>query len=96
MTERPEAVINLRKAICIINEKLTRPVPEISDALIVVVSTLAHTEKTSGNLENWRVHMRGLKQMVRIRGGIEKFNDLRLVRNKVNRQVFPTQRNDMC
>ena len=42
--ERPEAVIHLKKVIEIVNERLTAPVPNITDGTIVVVCTLAHSE----------------------------------------------------
>jgi hypothetical protein len=42
--EGPAAVIHLRKAIQIVNERLLSPVPRITDATIAVVCTFAHTE----------------------------------------------------
>ncbi|KAH7110911.1 hypothetical protein B0J11DRAFT_473782 [Dendryphion nanum] len=83
--EGPAAVIHLRKAIQIVNERLRAPVPSITDATIAVVCTFAHTEMLNGNHENWIVHMRGLKQMLRHRGGMQAFESNRLVRSKINR-----------
>ncbi|RDW63271.1 hypothetical protein BP6252_10816 [Coleophoma cylindrospora] len=83
--ESPAAVIHLRKAIQIVNERLRAPVPSITDATIAVVCTFAHTEIFNCNHENWRVHMRGLKQMLQQRGGIHAFESNRLVRSKINR-----------
>jgi len=42
--ERPASVIHLRHAIRIVNERLSAPVPIITDTTIVVVCSLAHTE----------------------------------------------------
>jgi len=42
--ERPEAIIHLKKAIHIVNERLAAPVPNITDGTIVLVCTLAHSE----------------------------------------------------
>ncbi|KAF4634190.1 hypothetical protein G7Y89_g3919 [Cudoniella acicularis] len=75
--EGPAAVIHLRKAIQIVNERLRAPVPSITDATIAVI--------LNGNHENWLVHMRGLEQMVQQRGGMQAFESNRLVRSKINR-----------
>ncbi|KAN0102229.1 hypothetical protein V8E51_012739 [Hyaloscypha variabilis] len=83
--ERPAAVIHLRKAIKIVNERLRVPVPSITDATIAVVCTFAHTEILNDNHENWMVHMRGLKQMIRQRGGIQAFESNRLMGSKITR-----------
>ncbi|KAM0127295.1 hypothetical protein ACHAP3_008863 [Botrytis cinerea] len=83
--EGPAAVIHLRQAIQIVNERLRAPVPSITDATIAVVCTFAHMEILNGNHENWMVHMRGLEQMLRHRGGMEAFESNRLVRSKINR-----------
>jgi hypothetical protein len=42
--ESPAAVIHLRNAIQIVNERLRAPVPNVTDATIAVVCTFAHTE----------------------------------------------------
>jgi len=42
--ESPVAVIHLRQAIAIINERLQGPVISVTDATIVVVCALAQTE----------------------------------------------------
>jgi len=42
--EGPAAVVHLRKAIQIVNERLSAPVPSVTDATIAVVCTFAHTE----------------------------------------------------
>ncbi|KAH6695952.1 hypothetical protein BKA61DRAFT_623615 [Leptodontidium sp. MPI-SDFR-AT-0119] len=83
--EGPAAVIHLRKAIQMVNDRLEAPVPRITDATIAVVCTFAHTEIMNGNRGNWMVHMRGLKQMLRQRGGIEAFESNRLLRSKIHR-----------
>lgn len=43
------------------------------------------TQKVKGNVENWKIHMNGLKQMVELRGGIQAFDSKRMVRNKIHR-----------
>ena len=42
--EGPEAVLHLKRAIEIVNERLAAPVPNITDGTIVAVCTLAHAE----------------------------------------------------
>ena len=42
--EGPAAVIHLRKAIQIVNERLRAPMPRITDATIAVICTFAHAE----------------------------------------------------
>ena len=40
-------------------------------------------------MENWRIHINGLKQMVELRGGIQAFDSKRMVRNKIHRYAPP-------
>jgi hypothetical protein len=42
--ESPAAIVHLRKAIEIVNERLRAEVPIITDATIAVICTFAHTE----------------------------------------------------
>jgi len=45
-------------------------------------------QKLKGNVENWKIHINGLKQIVELRGGIETFSSKRLLRNKIHRYVI--------
>lgn len=42
--ERPEAIAHMEKAIAIVNDRLAAPEPDITDATIVVVCTMAYGE----------------------------------------------------
>lgn len=44
----------------------------------------------NGNHENWKIHMVGLQQMVRVRGGLQAFDSNPLVQNKIHRWVHHT------
>ncbi|RDW72235.1 hypothetical protein BP5796_08269 [Coleophoma crateriformis] len=81
----PTALMHISKAVTMVSERLLGPTPEITDATIVVVCALAYSEMVNNNQENWRVHMRGLKQMVHLRGGIEAFESTPMIQNKISR-----------
>ncbi|RDW65953.1 hypothetical protein BP6252_09588 [Coleophoma cylindrospora] len=81
----PAALMHISKAVTMVNERLSGPMPEITDATIVVVCALAYSEMVNNNQANWRVHMRGLKQMVQLRGGIEAFKSTPMIQNKISR-----------
>lgn len=42
--ERPEAIAHMEKAISMVNERLAAPTPDITNATIVVVCTMAYGE----------------------------------------------------
>lgn len=63
-------VLNLRAFLVrSINAALYDPRRAISDQLLMTVGLLASHEAKCGNLEEYDVHMRGLVQMVKLRGG---------------------------
>ncbi|CZR67531.1 uncharacterized protein PAC_17430 [Phialocephala subalpina] len=71
--ERPSAINHLKRTIQILNERLQNPSQEISDSTIAAVALLALTEQSSGNQANWNIHMKGIKRMVEMRGGLSAF-----------------------
>ncbi|KUJ18590.1 uncharacterized protein LY89DRAFT_774430 [Mollisia scopiformis] len=72
--ERPSAVIHLKHTIQILNERFRDFSQEgTGDSTIAAVALLALTEQSSENHENWRTHMRGIKRMVELRGGLSGF-----------------------
>ncbi|KAG9241669.1 hypothetical protein BJ878DRAFT_545019 [Calycina marina] len=83
--ERPLAVMHLKEASRMVNQRLRGPNPIITDSTLVIVCTLAHAEKLKGNVENWKIHLEGLREMIELRGGMEAFADKRMVQNKIHR-----------
>ncbi|KAE9369155.1 hypothetical protein N431DRAFT_469085 [Stipitochalara longipes BDJ] len=71
--ERPSAVGHLRQTIRILNKRLLEPSQGISNSTIATVALLTLTEQSSNNRENWGIHMRGIKRMVDMRGGLLAF-----------------------
>lgn len=55
-----------------VNAALNDPVRSVSDPIIAAVGLLAIYEVKYGNLKEYHVHMAGLVQMVKLRGGIEE------------------------
>lgn len=47
----------------------------MSDAILVAILILAGYEGLRGSRESYHVHMRGLVQMINMRGGLSKLND---------------------
>lgn len=71
--EVPKAVAHLKECIRLVNQRLRSPSPVVADSTILIVLMVAYTEKLTGHHKNWEVHMQGLKQMVRLRGGLKSF-----------------------
>lgn len=53
-----------------VNTALDDPVRSISDPMLAAVALLAIYEVKYGNLKEYHIHMKGLFQMVKLRGGI--------------------------
>ncbi|RDW63418.1 hypothetical protein BP6252_10963 [Coleophoma cylindrospora] len=87
--EAPKAVQHLNESIRIVNERLQSPSLVVEDSTIAVIATIAYIEKVAGNFQNWDIHMRGLKRMVQLRGGLKNFQSNRILYNKI-------QRSDLC
>ncbi|KAI1333127.1 hypothetical protein F5Y16DRAFT_4135 [Xylariaceae sp. FL0255] len=87
--ELPEAVIHLRECVRLVNERLGSSPPILTDSTIAVVATVAFVEKSMGRHDNWKIHMRGLQEIIRLRGGIGALHSNRILCNKI-------QRADLC
>jgi hypothetical protein len=99
--ERPTAVIHLKESLRIVNERLQRSTNLSDATIVVIATLaimevrnarsiaennlIIRDQKISGNTDNWNVHMRGLKQIVRTKGGLEGFRSNRLVHSKIRR-----------
>ncbi|KAK9427244.1 fungal-specific transcription factor domain-containing protein [Lipomyces doorenjongii] len=83
--ERPAAINHLTQTFRILIERLQDPLQEISDSTIAAVAGLALTEQSSGNQTNWRIHMRGIKRMVEMRGGLLAFEGNPILHDKLCR-----------
>jgi hypothetical protein len=57
----------------IINAALGDPTRATSDQLLIAVSICATYEVRQANLEGYRIHMAGLRQMIELRGGFAGF-----------------------
>ncbi|RFU33304.1 hypothetical protein B7463_g3023, partial [Scytalidium lignicola] len=64
-----------RDAVRTISERLSDTESGLSDETITAVTLLAIEEGVSLNLTNWGSHMRGLRKMVGLRGGLSKLDD---------------------
>jgi hypothetical protein len=71
-----EAMHHLSLTFRLVNERLSGN-NAVSDATIAVVVTLSHFERLQGQYRQGLVHLEGLHQMVKLRGGISQ-----LARNK--------------
>jgi hypothetical protein len=87
--ERLKALAHLRACIRMVNERLQSSPPIITDGTIAIVATVAFVEKSGGRHDNWAVHMQGLREMVRQRGGMCAFRSNRILYSKI-------QRTDLC
>ncbi|OJJ50414.1 hypothetical protein ASPZODRAFT_1169293 [Penicilliopsis zonata CBS 506.65] len=84
------AVFHLNAAIRLLNRDLEGTSSRAtSDANIAVVCTVAMIEENTGYHQNWRIHMKGLRELVQLRGGLNAFISSPLILNKI-------QRADLC
>lgn len=59
-------------SVCLVRRKIDDPALAIQDETMDSVVTLAAIELGKGNTDVSRVHIEGLKSMVRMRGGIRE------------------------
>jgi hypothetical protein len=83
--ERLKSMVHLRECIRMVNERLRSSPPIITDGTIAIVAVVAYVEKSIGHHENWKVHMQGLREIVRRRGGISVFRSNRILYSKIQR-----------
>ncbi|KAH7369994.1 hypothetical protein BKA65DRAFT_589439 [Rhexocercosporidium sp. MPI-PUGE-AT-0058] len=80
VTENKEAVLHGGRSIGIVKERLDGMsgmgvvVTEVVESTVRAVSCLAISECLRGNYEGWEVHMKGLKQMANLKGGVAGFS----------------------
>lgn len=60
------------RALFEINAELAKPDAEVSDVMIGAVAKMAAYEAVFGDSANFEAHMRGLKLMVKLKGGLPK------------------------
>ena len=62
-------------ALRLINEKMKDPVNAVADENITAVITMAMFEVLLGNQGAWDCHMKGVAEMIKVRGGLEALQD---------------------
>ncbi|KAJ5578804.1 uncharacterized protein N7459_007768 [Penicillium hispanicum] len=82
--DRPITVKHLNAAISIINRRLANS-EVITDGTLVVIATMAMIEKHRGAHANWKIHMEGLKKLLRLRGGLGSLESQPLLMTKLHR-----------
>jgi len=77
----PAAMLHFQKGLSILRERLLGNDDEmkVSDSTISVVLKLASTAHFDGNYQASKQHMKGLRQMVDLRGGLDVFNGNSLI-----------------
>ncbi|KAL1963406.1 hypothetical protein VTN77DRAFT_8422 [Rasamsonia byssochlamydoides] len=72
-TNNPVTLSHQTAVIQLVNRRLaSEDGPDLDDATIAAIVPLAYWEHIKGNLELAQLHMQGLLQMVRARGGLDK------------------------
>ncbi|KAK7227997.1 hypothetical protein V2G26_000167 [Clonostachys chloroleuca] len=82
---RPRWLRHLSEVISIMNQRLSMPTPSISKQTLAVIAGMALLELRSGRHEHWRTHMKGLKVLVELYGGLETMDSEPLVLHKIYR-----------
>ncbi|CAH0023202.1 unnamed protein product, partial [Clonostachys rhizophaga] len=84
---RPRWSKHLSEVVSIMNQRLSMPTPAISQQTLAVIAGMALLElsKGSGRHEHWRTHMKGLKVLVKLYGGLETMDSEPLVLHKIYR-----------
>ncbi|CAD6444120.1 ea3d2b18-cb24-4b93-b1b5-6dacfd42c220 [Sclerotinia trifoliorum] len=72
--EPPIAIKHKTEAMRVINKRLNDPAQALSDGSIGAVANFTGHELLSGLPENFSIHMNGLDQMVKCRGGLVAFS----------------------
>ncbi|KAH8424927.1 uncharacterized protein LDX57_002673 [Aspergillus melleus] len=83
----PILIRHLNEAMNIVNHKLTTTSTseDVSDETLAVVATLAMIQKTIGSNYEWNIHMRGLKRLVDLRGGMGSLDNKPFIKSKILR-----------
>ncbi|KAI0160126.1 hypothetical protein GGR57DRAFT_520245 [Xylariaceae sp. FL1272] len=85
-SKRPgREVMHLHQSISIVNERLQTTMNVASETTIAIVAGMALLEKGLGRHEHWRIHMRGLRRLVDMIGGLYKLSSKPLVLYKIYR-----------
>ncbi|CZR57003.1 uncharacterized protein PAC_06892 [Phialocephala subalpina] len=78
-----ESAYYFSESISSIRQNLDNPRQKTSDSTVATVACLANIENLNGTLENAIVHMNGLEQLVRLRGGLENLGMQGILRRRV-------------
>ncbi|KAK1147838.1 hypothetical protein N8T08_000351 [Aspergillus melleus] len=86
----PILIRHLNEAMNIVNHKLTTTSTseDVSDETLAVVATLAMIQKTIGSNYAWNIHMRGLKRLVDLRGGMGSLDNKPFIKSKILRYAI--------
>ncbi|OCL15216.1 hypothetical protein AOQ84DRAFT_413343 [Glonium stellatum] len=74
-----EAAYHQAEAIRLVNECLSNPTAQLTDAIIGSVAILANFETMNGTIESAAIHMNGLQRMTALRGGLQGFDKNRVL-----------------
>lgn len=74
-----ESAYHQTEAIRLVNERLSDPEAQLTDALIGSVAILANFETMNGTAESAAIHMNGLERMTVLRGGLQGFGKNRVL-----------------
>lgn len=74
-----ETAYHQTEAIRLVNERLSDPEAQLTDALIGSVAILANFETMNGTAESAAIHMNGLERMTVLRGGLQGFGKNRVL-----------------
>ncbi|KFA55365.1 hypothetical protein S40293_05694 [Stachybotrys chartarum IBT 40293] len=75
----------LRRTIKLLQDRIEDPEEQLSVSTAAVVLSLAMTAELIGDDSAFESHVAGLVRIVRLRGGIETFDDFRLMQTKICR-----------
>ncbi|KAK7223016.1 hypothetical protein V2G26_011019 [Clonostachys chloroleuca] len=75
---------HLQQVICIVNKRLTNGETPISRGTVAVISGISLLEGP-GRHRHWRTHMKGLKALVELSGGLDSFASEPLIMQKIYR-----------
>lgn len=75
-TDSWDIMYHQHQTVSILNQRLSHSTSCIEDSTVGAISCLALGEATLGNRSQWDIHMRGLKQILRKRGGISAFKPM--------------------
>jgi hypothetical protein len=81
----PRTHMYLRRSMQLLRESIQDRAMQLADTTAAVVVTLAMMAELVGDHDACRAHVQGLKQMVRMRGGLEAFKENRQMRTKICR-----------